>query len=155
MTRTFRTTFWSSLPPPPVGGDSFSQTCSVGDVTNDGQADILVVNVEGAKVYSYDGNAYYEVWVGPPLTWHPPVAGSYIGDTDDDGFIEFLYIDHVGDAILLYEGDVVGANSFTNTVTFGPIMYSGTVLVGDLNPLNIFASGFESGDTSAWSTVVP
>ena len=151
--------------PPPIGTVVFSQTCSVGDVTNDGHSDILVVNDETVKVFSYLGAGYQEVWqVAYPPDFNPPIAGSFVGDADNDGFTEFVivengYPDPWNHKYQLFEDDVVGANAFVNTLTFaGAENYLGTIIIGNLNPTNdalVFSDDFELGDTLAWALTVP
>jgi hypothetical protein len=110
---------------------SNSQTCSAGDITGDGTDDMLVVNQEGAKVYSYDNGAYQEVWVGPYPTTTPGIGASFIGDADNDGEEEFLFLDGTAKLARLYESDYV------NSVNFGPTISSyGTIIVSNLNPNN-------------------
>lgn len=121
--------------PAAVASDAFTQTCSVGDVTNDGTDDFFVVNKEGAKVYSHDGSQYQEIWVGQKPTSTPGIGSSGVGDADNDGFTEFLFAD--GSEMLLYENDVAGANSFQETASLTPLSSSyATALVANLNPNN-------------------
>lgn len=124
--------------PSPAEG-ALSQACSVGDITNDGALDILVVTEEGARVYRHDGITYQEVWVGPQLFTFPSIATSAAGDSDNDGKVEFLYhnLAYVdGGSISLYESDVADARSFQNTASFAPLSNGPTVIIGNLNPDN-------------------
>lgn len=120
--------------PKPANDDGWAGTCSVGDITNDGTDDFVVVLPEGAKVYSHDGNQYQEVWAGPPRGDSAYSGSSFVGDSDNDGFTEFLFPLDSSNPMMLYENDVVGATSFTNTHIFegkGPL-----VIIGNLDPTN-------------------
>jgi hypothetical protein len=140
--------------PAPVEHFSFSQTCSVGDMTNDGQADFLVINKEGAKVYSHDSGSYEEVWVGLyPRYENPRIGASFIGDADNDGFNEFLFLDPTWsppeerpDDVKLYENDIVGASSFQNTYKFEPTI-GPTIIIANLNPTNDEPPPMDCDDT--------
>jgi len=123
---------FNSLAPTEKG--VFSQSCSIGDITNDGVSDFLVLNEEGPKVYSHDGSGYFEVWAGPPLNSFPLIDVSFIGDSDNDGYNEFFFLDIEPLRTLLYESDVVGATSFTNTHTFE--FHSSAILIDNINRTN-------------------
>jgi hypothetical protein len=119
--------------PEPARTSSFSQTCSVGDVTNDGQADLLVVTQDGAVVYSHQGSSYVEVWRAPAAP--PPIGTSFIGDADDDGLGELLFGNALEDRIVLYESDLAGATALDDTFSFSPLTFGGgSILVADLKP---------------------
>jgi len=143
--------------PPPVSLTP-SQTCSVGDMTNNGQADMFVVTADGPMVYSHDGSTYYRVWAGDPLDGESSIAKSFVGDADNDGFTEFVFegtysYDPPDVRTWIYENDVVGATEFFNTFTF--LDTAGSIIIADLLPSDVFFDSFESGDTSAWSATVP
>jgi hypothetical protein len=138
--------------PKPAEDEGWAGTCSIGDITNDGTDDFLVVLPEGPKVYSHDGNAYREVWVGPPRENSATSASSFAGDSDNDGYTEFLFPNDRSTPMMLYESDVVGATSFTNTHTFegkGPL-----VIIGNLDPTNdkteIDCDDTDSARGAAW-----
>ena len=123
--------------PPPFEQSAFSQTCSVGDVTHDGEADILVVNDEGAKVFSFDGTDYQEIWVGEFPIATPGIGASFIGDADNDGSGEFLFTAPYDPNNRLYESEVSNPTEFMNTVSFAPLVSgSATIIIGNLNPTN-------------------
>jgi hypothetical protein len=52
-------------PNQPAYVNDFSQTCGIGDLTNDGHPDFYAVNRSGRMIYSYDGTKYVGVWASP------------------------------------------------------------------------------------------
>ena len=124
--------------PPPSEAGVLSQTCSIGDMTNDGALDFLVVNQEGAKVYSHPDLWYQEVWVGSqPTTMPPAIGASFIGDSDNDGFTEFLFGRSTDDRVIaLFENDTANASDFHEGELFELVGGTASIIVGNLNPTN-------------------
>jgi hypothetical protein len=116
---------------------SFIQSCSVGDVTNDGHSDWFDVSQDGARVFSFNGNNYINTWSSSPETYIGAIGASFVGDCDNDGFTEFLHGPLSSPYnIKLWENDVVGATSFSNTFTFDNTDLFPTIVIGNLNPYN-------------------
>ena len=122
--------------PPPSADNVFSQTCSAGDVTNDGFDDIVVVNSETVRVFTHDGTGYVPLWSDGPTGITPGLGSSFIGDADNDGRGEFLWGRPLGAGYHLHESDEVPATDFSVTAAFGTMYGGRTVIVGNLNPTN-------------------
>ena len=132
---TYRVDF--STPQQSGGPTNFAQACSVGDMTNDGNDDFLVINQLGPRVFTYDGSSYGEVWVGEHIGVAPGINESFVGDPDNDGFTEFLFQSRVYPReVQLYENDTVGATDFQNTHSFSPVKNLVTIIIANLNPAN-------------------
>jgi len=120
------------------GDHSFTQTCSIGDVTNDGFNDIVVGSKNEVAVFSYGNTdeSYFRVWSGDPGTddFPPGIGASFIGDADNDGRAEFFMGGDAADPLWLFESDLENANSFE--LTYSWVYSRGTVAVGNLNPFN-------------------
>lgn len=121
---------------PATGDSSFTQTCSIGDIDNDGYADWFDSSQGGGlRVFSYK-NGYQQVWNYPDHGENPPIGGSFVGDSDNDGRGEFLVTYTSDYRVELWESDEVGATSFTNTFTWSPSSYFSSIIIGNLNPYN-------------------
>jgi hypothetical protein len=120
------------------GSGNYTQTCSVGDVTNDGWPDWFDVSGAGLRVFSYNGNEYVNIWnssYSPGAA--PPIGASYAGDSDNDGKTEFISGENTGiasPAIRMYESDSINATSFENTFSWSSITKSQHIMIGDLKP---------------------
>ncbi|MCU0233538.1 MAG: FG-GAP-like repeat-containing protein [Thermoanaerobaculales bacterium] len=126
---------YSSDPPSQFG--VFSQTCSAGDVTGDGLADIVVVNSETVQVHTFnEGTGYSLLWSDGPVGITPGLGSSFVGDADNDGRGEFLWGRPIGAGYHLYESDDVPASEFEITSAFGTIWGGGSIIVADLDPTN-------------------
>ena len=115
----------------------FIQSCSVGDVTNDGWDDFFDAGEDGLRVFSFNAssNSYYSVWNSSfGMTYPVSLGGTFAGDADNDGRDEMLYSDVDYDEPRMYENDSVNATSFSYTFSFEP---SGSdysnMLIGDLD----------------------
>lgn len=123
-------------PPPDVPNSQFTQTCSIGDVTNDGLNDFFVVHKDAIQVFSHDGQKFYRVWSDGPIEITPGVGSSFVGDADNDGRNEFVWGRPLGAGYFLYESDEPDAADFSVTAAFGTIYGGGTIIVANLNPTN-------------------
>jgi len=120
-------------------GTSFTQTCSIGDINNDGVDDWFDSSSGGGlRVFSYLNDSYQMIWDYPDHGKNPPIGGSFVGDADNDGRGEFLVTNDPRDGIRieLWESDEHAATSFTNTFTWSPSVYSANIMIGNLNPYN-------------------
>jgi hypothetical protein len=123
----------------PFSPISFAQTCSIGDLDNDGYADWLDSSAGGGlRVFSFKNGAYGQVWNYANHGVNPPIGGSFAGDSDNDNKGEFLVVraDTGEYQVELWESDSVGATSLANTFNFGSSTYSANVMIGNLNPNN-------------------
>lgn len=122
--------------PTTPGDSSFTQTCSIGDIDNDGYADWFDSSGGGLRVFSYKNGYYQQIWNFPNHGNNPPIGASFVGDSDNDGKGEFLVVYTSDYRVELWESDEVGATSFTNTFTWSPSVYSANLIIGNLNPYN-------------------
>ncbi len=118
-------------------GYSFTQTCSIGDINNDGYDDWFDSSEGGGlRVFSYKNGYYQMIWDYPDHGKNPPLGVSFLGDSDNDVKGEFL-VGYTPDyRVELWESDFVGATSFSNTFTWSPSIYSANIIIGNLNPYN-------------------
>ena len=109
--------------PAPVSFD-FSQTCGVGDLTNDGYPDFYTV-VVSTQIYSYDGAKYSQVWRSPGDMGTIGIGSADAGDADNDGYTELIHPAGLQDPIYIWESDVPNATTFTSgkslTIGIGPV----------------------------------
>ena len=123
--------------PATSGDNSFTQTCSIGDIDNDGFADWFDSSEGGGlRVFSYKNGYYQKIWDYLPHGDNPPIGGSYVGDSDNDGKGEFLMVYTNDYQVELWESDVLGATSFDNTFTWSPSVYNANIIIGNFNPYN-------------------
>jgi hypothetical protein len=116
-----------------TAASSYTQTCSIADVTNDGWPDWFDVSKEGARVFSHDGNNYFSLWNSSKYSSNPPIGASGAGDSDNDGRGEFIYGNATAPIIaFLWENDTSPAVAFANTFTWTSTT-SLNVIVGDLD----------------------
>jgi len=122
---------------------SFTQTCSIGDIDNDGHSDWFDSSAGGGlRVFSYINGSYRMIWDYPRHGCNPPIGASAVGDADNDGWNEFLIVrwDPNPDptqraTIEIWESDVPEATSFTRTFTW-PGLFGTNMMVGNFNPYN-------------------
>ncbi|MCK4335455.1 MAG: putative metal-binding motif-containing protein, partial [Candidatus Aenigmarchaeota archaeon] len=124
--------FNSSVTP---GAVNMTQTCSVGDITNDGWPDWFDVSESGIRVFSHNGTDYVNIWNSSYLGAPDPIT-SFVGDSDNDGKGEFLINNYNTDKIMFYENDSVNATSFNNTFNWSDSEISSNLIIGNLNPYN-------------------
>lgn len=130
--------------PVTTGNYSYPQTCSIGDINNDGYDDWFDSSSGGGlRVFSYLNESYQMIWHYPDHGSNPPPGGSFVGDADNDGRGEFLVtyspVTNTPEPdyrVELWESDEDGALSFTNTFTWSPAPYYANIMVGNLNPYN-------------------
>ncbi|MBD3415205.1 MAG: hypothetical protein GF421_12355 [Candidatus Aminicenantes bacterium] len=125
--------------PQSTGDYSYTQTCSIGDINNDGYDDWFDSSSGGGlRVFSYLNNEYQMIWDYPDHGSNPPIGGSFVGDADNDGRGEFLVTNDPGDGdrVELWESDENAATSFSNTFTWSPSVSSANIMIGNLNPYN-------------------
>ena len=118
--------------PPSLEGD-FSQTCGIGDLTNDGHPDFYAVSKSGTKIYSHNDTEYVEVWTGPYSDGsnNPPIGVSAVGDADNDGYTELIYLE--GLSIKIWESDVPNATTFTSEKNLpATATSSSSILIGNI-----------------------
>jgi len=123
--------------PGTTGDSSYTQTCSIGDINNDGYDDWFDSSSGGGlRVFSYLNESYQMIWNYTDHGNNPPIGSSFVGDADNDGRGEFLVTYTTDYRVELWESDETGASSFTNTFTWSPSGYSNNIMVGNLNPYN-------------------
>jgi hypothetical protein len=128
---------------PSMENSSFTQTCSIGDIDNDGYADWFDSSQKGGlRVFSYRDGSYGKIWDFPDHGFNPPIGSSFVGDPDNDGLNEFLVtrfgpnVDPTLRATIeLWEGDGVGTTNFRKAFTW-PGFSATNMIVGNLNPYN-------------------
>jgi hypothetical protein len=117
----------------------FGGNVSFADLDNDGVLDVLVSDVD-TDIPGCNRQLVLLQGQGPPpaVTYSDPLGGASRPWTPLGTFdVEALHIDDNG-ALDLWIGTC-----------------SGTLVFMGVNPLFIFADGFETGDTSDWSATVP
>lgn len=74
---------------------TFTQACSIGDLTNDGKADWADVGGGLVRIFSHQANGYAQLlkgtWWSNPYGGLAPLGASAIGDVDNDGQMELLH----------------------------------------------------------------
>ncbi|MBW2991532.1 putative metal-binding motif-containing protein [Candidatus Woesearchaeota archaeon] len=119
------------------GDTSFTQTCSIGDIDNDGFADWFDSSSGGGlRVFSYQDGYYQQIWDYSDHGDNPPIGGSFVGDADNDGKGEFVVGYANAYKVELWESDEVEATNFSNTFTWDPAVYAANMIIGNLNPYN-------------------
>ena len=134
--------------------DSASQTVSLGLIDDDPHLDAVFSNfLQANRVCLGDGLGGFTCSnVSPDEN---PSGGSALGDFDGDGNLDVVFASYNfgGSAInRACFGD--GLGGFTCSDVSSDANDSVAVAAGRVGP-EIFADGFESGDTSAWSDVLP
>jgi hypothetical protein len=116
------------------GTSSYTQTCSIADVTNDGWPDWFDVSKDGLRVFSNDGTGYANIWNSTvKYSTNPPIGASGAGDSDNDGRGELIYGNATAPIIaFLWENDTSPALGFANTLTWDSSS-SLSVIIGDLD----------------------
>ena len=123
----------------PTHANGFTQTCDIADITNDGYLDWFDTNRHGTRVFSWNGNSYVNIWSSSDPGWpsDPNVGCAFAGDSDNDGFTEFLHASsYYVDKMMLWENDVTGATSFSNTLNWEGTSGGSTALISNFNPDN-------------------
>ncbi|MEZ5331923.1 MAG: FG-GAP-like repeat-containing protein [Thermoanaerobaculia bacterium] len=156
----------------PIGGNAWM--IAVGDVDGDGHDDVSSANGssnEGAILLG-DGAGH----LGAPDEYpvDPQALATDLGDLDGDGDLDWITASYFGDwSLFTNDGD--GTFTFDREIASTEAASCSVMLDmdrdGDLdlalideledevillhNTGGLFADGFESGDTAAWSTTVP
>ena len=134
---------------------SATQTCGVGDVTNDGWPDFFDMYGGGFRVYSYNvsSSSYYSLWNETSRGGlASPLGGSSYGDSDNDGKGEFFARDVLAPwNMRLLENNTVNATSFSNTLnlTSGSSTAS-YVMIGDLDSNSLKPGDCNDNDASVY-----
>ncbi len=134
----------------PTEGENFGAALAAGEVTGDAFADLLIgapgEGVDGGFLFLKPGSA-----AGLTTTGNQVISQGFIGGVTEAG-------DRFGSVLAV--GDVNGDGILEVAIgvpdeDVGSIADAGMVYVTHFfDPAWIFADGFESGDTSAWSQVV-
>ncbi|UCC91969.1 MAG: VCBS repeat-containing protein [Candidatus Aenigmatarchaeota archaeon] len=131
--------YWNDAP-------DATPSCGIGDFTNDGWPDFFDVNqVDGVRVFSYNGTDYVNIWNGTGgFGGDPLIAASDGGDADNDGRDEIIHpTEEAGDTIMLWENNSDSeAESFNNTLNWTGIGNIVNIIIGDLDS---DAIGLEGG----------
>lgn len=116
-----------------ASSSTLSETCSVGDITNDGWPDwIEADNSFGVRAFTYNGNAFVNFW----NYTKPSVGGigeSFIGDSDNDAKGEFIIWDGGSKSFMMFESNLVGATSFSNTYNWTFASSPSNIIIGDFD----------------------
>jgi hypothetical protein len=123
----------------PFSPTSFTQTCSIADLDNDGYADWFDSSGGGGlRVFSFRDGAYGQLWSYAGHGLNPPIGASFAGDADNDNEGEFLIVkvETSSYRVELWENNSIGAEGFANSFNMGSSAYGSNMMIGDVNPYN-------------------